>query len=142
MRNEQSIDPAKVLFVDIETVPAVWQYEELDERGAKLFADKTRFEQERSGKSAQEIYGERGGILAEFGKVVCIGVGALHKQGAVETDTAKRAQIYIDAQKLMDESAAFIWITHNAYTFAFKDWLVPGILPNGNQWQYENFKEA
>lgn len=67
---------------------------------------------------------------------------ALHKQGAVETDTEKRAQIYIDAQKLMDESAAFVWITHNAYTFAFKDWLVPGILPNGNQWQYENFREA
>jgi peptide/nickel transport system substrate-binding protein len=67
---------------------------------------------------------------------------ALHKQGGIETDTAKRAQIYIDAQKLMDESAAFWWITHNAYTFAFKDTISPGILPNGNQWQYASFKQV
>lgn len=67
---------------------------------------------------------------------------ALHKQGAVETDSKKREQIYIDAQKLQDESAAFWWITHNAYTFAFKDSLKPGILPNGNQWQYEAFSQA
>jgi peptide/nickel transport system substrate-binding protein len=66
----------------------------------------------------------------------------LHKQGNIETDRAKREKIYIDAQKLMDDSAAFWWITHNAYTFAFKDKLVPGILPNGNQWQYAAFKQA
>jgi peptide/nickel transport system substrate-binding protein len=66
----------------------------------------------------------------------------LHKQGGIETDVKKREQIYIDAQKLMDESAAFWWITHNAYTFAFKDTLAPGILPNGNQWQYAAFKPA
>lgn len=66
----------------------------------------------------------------------------LHEQGGRETDPAKRAEIYIAAQKLMDESAAFWWITHNAYTFAFKDTLVPGILPNGNQWQYSQFKSA
>lgn len=67
---------------------------------------------------------------------------ALHKQGAVEPDTKKREQLYIDAQKLMDDSAAFWWITHNAYTFAYKDTLAPGILPNGNQWQYAAFKQA
>ena len=42
----------------------------------------------------------------------------------------------------MDEFAAFWWITHNANTFAFKDRLAPGILPNGNHWQYAAFKEA
>jgi len=67
---------------------------------------------------------------------------ALHKQGGIETDTAKRNQIYIDAQKLMDESAAFWWITHNAYTFGFKEAVSPGILPNGNQWQFASFKPA
>jgi peptide/nickel transport system substrate-binding protein len=66
----------------------------------------------------------------------------LHRKGNIETDPKKREQIYIDAQRLMDESAAFWWITHNAYTFAFKDKLVPGILPNGNQWQYAAFKQA
>ena len=66
----------------------------------------------------------------------------LHKKGGIETDVKKREQIYIDAQKLMDNSAAFWWITHNAYTFAFKETLAPGILPNGNQWQYASFKQA
>ena len=66
----------------------------------------------------------------------------LHKQGGIETDPKKREEIYIAAQKLLDESAAFIWITHNAYTFAYKDTLTPGILPNGNQWQYAAFKSA
>ena len=65
---------------------------------------------------------------------------ALHKQGRIETDSAKQAQIYIDAQKLMDESAAFWWITHNAYTYAFKDTIQPVIQPDGNQWVYAAFK--
>lgn len=81
MRSNSPNDPTKILFVDIETVPAVAHYDGLDERAAKLFSDKTRFEQERSGKSAEEVYGDRGGIFAEFGKVVCIGVGALRKEG-------------------------------------------------------------
>jgi peptide/nickel transport system substrate-binding protein len=66
---------------------------------------------------------------------------ALHSEGAKTVDLAKRNQIYVDAQKLMDESAAFVWITHNLYTFANKKWLEPGVLPNGNQWLYTAFKE-
>lgn len=54
----------------------------MDADTAKLFADKTRWEQERNGKTAEELWGERGGILAEFGKIICIGVGSLHKEGA------------------------------------------------------------
>lgn len=80
MRPDHPTDPTKILFLDIETVPAVYNFSELDEQGAKLFSDKTRYEQERGGKTAGEIYGERGGILAEFGKIVCIGVGYLQKK--------------------------------------------------------------
>jgi len=80
MRPEQVRDPSKILFLDIETVPAHYRWSELDPRTAQLFSDKTRFEQERQEKTAERIYGERGGILAEFGKIICIGVGSLHKQ--------------------------------------------------------------
>lgn len=80
MRPDHPTDPSKILFLDIETVPAVYHFGELDEHAAKLFSDKTRYEQERNGRSAEEIYAERGGILAEFGKIVCIGVGALKKE--------------------------------------------------------------
>lgn len=82
MRPEQVRDLSKILFLDIETVPARYRWDELDERTAQLFSDKTRFEQERQEKSAEQLYPERGGILAEFGRIICIGVGSLHKQGA------------------------------------------------------------
>ncbi len=78
MRNDHVRDLGKVLFLDIETVPLVPKWNELDERTAKLFSDKTRWEQERNGKSAEELFAEKGGILAEFGKIICIGVGSLH----------------------------------------------------------------
>jgi len=81
MRTDTARDLTKILFLDIETVPQHYRWDELDERSAKLFSDKTRFEQERGSKSAEEIYGEKGGILAEFGKIICIGVGSLRNEG-------------------------------------------------------------
>lgn len=73
-------DLSKILFIDIETVPQEYAWRHLDEHTAKLFSDKTRFEQERNGKTAEELWSDRGGILAEFGKIICIGVGSLHRE--------------------------------------------------------------
>lgn len=81
MRPDSARDITKILFLDIETVPQQYSWSQLDERSVKLFSEKTRFEQERNARSAEEIYGEKGGILAEFGKIICIGVGSLHKVG-------------------------------------------------------------
>lgn len=80
MRPETARDPSRILFIDIETVPQQYDWHKLDHRTAQLFSDKTRFEQERNGRSAEELWGERGGILAEFGRIICIGVGSLHKK--------------------------------------------------------------
>lgn len=77
MRPDTAKDPTRILFLDIETVPAVQRWDELDPTTAKLFADKTRFEQERQQRTAEELYGERAGIFAEFGRIICIGVGSL-----------------------------------------------------------------
>ena len=57
------------------------------------------------------------------------------------TDEAKRKDLYIQLQKLMDESAAFIWLTHEVNIFASKNWLQSSILPNGDDWQYFDFRE-
>lgn len=73
MRAEHVRDIGKILFVDIETVPQHWHWEDLDPVTAKLFSDKTRWEQERSERTVQQIYADRAGILAEFGKIICIG---------------------------------------------------------------------
>ncbi len=73
MRAEQVRDIGKILFLDIETVPQHWNWEDLDPVTARLFSDKTRWEQERTERSVQQIYADRAGILAEFGKIICIG---------------------------------------------------------------------
>lgn len=56
------------------------------------------------------------------------------------TDEAKRAEVYVEMQKLMDESSAYVWLTHEVNIFATKDWLQPSILPNGDDWQYRYFQ--
>lgn len=61
----------KILFLDIETVPCVYRFDDLDPKTQDLYALKTRFIQEREEKTAQEAY-DRAGIYAEFGKVICI----------------------------------------------------------------------
>ena len=68
----------KILFLDIETVPQAYQFEQLDEKSKALFETKNRF-QISPEKSIEQIFEERGGILAEFGKIVCISVGMLHE---------------------------------------------------------------
>ena len=68
----------KILFLDIETVPQAYQFEQLDEKSKALFEVKNRF-QISPEKSIEQIFEERGGILAEFGKIVCISVGMLHE---------------------------------------------------------------
>lgn len=67
---------------------------------------------------------------------------ALNTKGATTVDPQERAKIYVEAQKLLDESAAFIWITHNVNAFAARKWLQPGVLPNGNNWLYTAFSES
>lgn len=85
MRPDNARELSKILFLDIETVPQHYKWGDLDERTAELFSAKTRFEQERSEKTAEDLWGEKGGILAEFGKIICIGVGSIHKSGETET---------------------------------------------------------
>lgn len=80
MRPDSIRDLSKLLFIDIETVPQAHAWNDLDAATAKLFADKTRYEQERGGKPPEQLWAERGGILAEFGRIVCIGIGSLHKE--------------------------------------------------------------
>lgn len=83
MRPDNAKELSKILL-DIETVPQHFKWSDLDERTAELFSTKTRFEQERSEKTAEELWSEKGGCLAQFGKIICIGVGSIHKSGETE----------------------------------------------------------
>lgn len=77
----------KVLFLDIETVPQVYEFDKLDEKAQLLFQSKTRFMQNDE-KSFSQLYDDRGGIYAEFGKIVCISVGLIN-----DTPTGKQIRL-------------------------------------------------
>ncbi len=63
----------KILFLDIETVPLKYRYEDLNEHERYLFDKKVSY-RIKEGVTTKDIY-ERAGIWAEFGKVVSIVFG-------------------------------------------------------------------
>jgi len=67
------INIENILFLDIETVPEVPAYSELDETKQRLWDAKSNYMQ-KGELSAEDVY-EKAGIMAEFGKIVCISVG-------------------------------------------------------------------
>lgn len=77
-----TISASKVLFLDIETVPAFSSYNQMDERFKKLWDKKARLltksdEQNNENLTSETLY-ERAGIYAEFGKIICISTGFLY----------------------------------------------------------------
>ena len=71
-----------ILFLDIETVTGVSAYEELSTRMQNCWDKKALGIQRREGSelTSNELYGEKGAIFAEFGKVICISCGYLRMQ--------------------------------------------------------------
>ena len=76
----QNIPLEKVLFLDIETVPQLGNWDDLSETDQYLWDKKTKF-QRKEEVTAEEFYKDRGGIMAEFGKIICISVGIVEKNG-------------------------------------------------------------
>ena len=68
-----------ILFLDIETVPEVADYDELDDVKKELWEHKSQY-QRKEEFTAEEFY-DRAGIWAEFGKIICISVGYFHFKG-------------------------------------------------------------
>lgn len=69
----ENIDLTRVLVLDIETVPQYSSFEEVPGEYQNLWEYKTRFHR-KDGESPSDFY-SRGGIWAEFGKIVCISAG-------------------------------------------------------------------
>lgn len=79
----QHIPLERILFIDIETVPGSGSWEELPESERILWDKKTKF-QRKDEISAQDFYLERAGIMAEFGKIICITIGMLEKNDTLK----------------------------------------------------------
>ncbi len=67
----ENIKFSTILFLDVETVPLVYKYADLDENVRKLWDTKFRYQQAES----YETQYQKAGIYAEFAKVICISVG-------------------------------------------------------------------
>ena len=132
----QNIPLEKVLFLDIETVPQHGNWEELSETDQKLWDKKTLW-QRKEDISAAEFYGERAGIMAEFGKIICISVGMLEKN---ETLKIKSFANENEKTLLQEFGEVFnstrlrdvILCAHNGKEFDFP-WIARRFLINGMQ---------
>ena len=132
----QNIPLEKVLFLDIETVPQFGKWEELDVTDQFLWDKKTRF-QRKEEISAEDFYGDRGGIMAEFGKIICISVGIVEKTGKLML----KSFYGDDEKKLLEEFGEIfnrpklrdvILCAHNGKEFDFP-WIARRFLINGMQ---------
>lgn len=78
------IDIANVLFLDIETVSAQPDYDHLSTAFQELWQVKAhqvtrRYDEEMEEEEIAQAYTDRAAIYAEFGKIICISVGAVYR---------------------------------------------------------------
>lgn len=66
----------------------------------------------------------------------------VNRRAGSTANADERGRLYVEAQRLMAESAAYIWLTHERNVFAYRNWLRPAILPNGDDWQFSKFARA
>ena len=126
----------RVLFLDIETVPQYGVWEDLSEDEQNLWDKKTK-RQRGDDVDASDFYQDRGGIMAEFGKIICISIGMMEKN-----EKLKIKSFYNDDEKqlLIEFGALFnsprmrdvILCAHNGKEFDFP-WIARRYLINGMQ---------
>lgn len=58
--------------------------------------------------------------------------GELNKKAKIELDNQKRNEMYIRMQDLMEESGAYVFLTHGAVGVGYSEKIEPSLMPNGN----------
>ncbi|TDL99738.1 MAG: 3'-5' exonuclease [Flavobacteriaceae bacterium] len=121
----ENIPLSKILFLDIETVPIKEHWEDLDDEFQKLWDKKTEF-QRKDEFSPEEFYYQRGGILAEFGKIVCISCAMIDKNQKIRLNSfwgEDERKILEDFNQMLLEdyfkSNAVVLCAHNGKEFDF-----------------------
>ncbi len=97
-----------ILFLDIETVACTDAYATLDERIKVQWSRKAGFLKRDEGISDEELFHQRAGIYAEFGKIICIGVGKLYDNEAGELTLKTKAYFGHDEKVTLTSFKAMI----------------------------------
>ena len=56
--------------------------------------------------------------------------GALHEAAMAEMNLAKRGAMYVWMQELMEESGAYLFLTHEVSSVVYRDTIAPGLMPD------------
>ncbi|MCP9766358.1 3'-5' exonuclease [Lacihabitans sp. LS3-19] len=142
--SEPRLQLKNILFLDIETVSLTKDFDELPIRLQEHWKKKALRLKKDEEHKPEDVYFEKAAIYAEFGKVICIGVGGFFEQEDHSKFKAKtlvntdEKQLLLDFKKLIEEHQAkdaLILCAHNGREFDFpylcRRMLINGIkLPN------------
>ncbi|MDH4058182.1 MAG: 3'-5' exonuclease [Cyclobacteriaceae bacterium] len=128
-----------ILFLDIETVAATDDFNSLDERLKVQWSRKASFLKREEGVTDEQLFHQRAGIYAEFGKIICIAVGKLFEGEVGETKLKTKAFYGHDEKAVLTEFSAMLdkmdsstvkFCAHNGKEFDFP-YLSRRMLVNG-----------
>lgn len=114
------IDIEKILFLDIETAPLVYEYKYLDEAAKELWDKKWQYNKEIS----PEQHYSKAGIYAEFSKVIVIGLG-YYNQNKFRVKTiasANEMEVLTQFSELLKQhfnTTSHLLCAHNGKEFDF-----------------------
>ena len=91
------------IFLDIETVSEKASFSELSEKMQDLWVKKSLFLKNDEGLSAEELYAERAGIYAEFGKVVVISLGFFYNDNDGKLNLRVKSLSSYNEKELLEE---------------------------------------
>ncbi|MBS1486184.1 MAG: 3'-5' exonuclease [Bacteroidetes bacterium] len=101
-------DLRDILFLDIETIGAVENYQQLTERFKAQWARKANFFKREEGQTDEELFQLRAGIYAEFGKVIVIAVARFSENEKGELLLKTKAYSGHDEKKVLEDFKALI----------------------------------
>lgn len=122
----KNLNPENIIFIDIETVSAHNDYSGMSPEWQALW-DKKAKSLTKGEDTPEQVY-ERAGIYAEFGRIVCIGVGFLRAYGGGYRFRVKSIYGHDEAEVLHEfasllnsrfHSTQFLLCAHNGKEFDF-----------------------
>lgn len=105
MANQHPYQPEHILVLDIETVPQFESFEELPELWKVLWSHKIS-KTVPENFSAAEMYAQKAGIQAEFGKIICISTGFFYRDKAGRLCFRIKSYAGSDEKKLLTDFIA------------------------------------
>ena len=134
---EDKLQLKNILFIDIETVSLTKEMEELPLRLQEHWKKKASRLKNEEDLPPEKLYFDRAAIYAEFGKVICIGVGGFYEQDtkfkAKTLEYGDEKELLLNFKKLVEDHSAkgnLILCAHNGREFDFP-YLCRRMLING-----------